>query len=227
MKITIDRYWYSFFERYYLLNSLVYNINTIYNTNDTVYPHVENVLNAFKYTKRLDIKCIIIGQDPYINEKNNIPEAMGLSFSIDKSIKVLPPTLRNIFKNLIKFGHIEKEPENGDLTRWAKQGVLLLNSSLTTIKGKSNAHASHWTYITDKIIEEISSETDNLVFILLGQKAISKEKIICKYNHHKIIKASHPSPHSYNKTSKNVEAFINVDVFGECNKFLKKNAIKW
>lgn len=227
---TITKGWYNFLIRNNLLELISDNIERIYESSDIIFPPKEKVLNAFYFSKYKHIKCVILGMDPYINEKNNIPEAMGLAFSVDPQIKVLPPSLKNIFKNLLKFNHIKEEPKNGDLTRWSKQGILLLNSSLTTIKNRTGSHMNIWTPITDSIIQELSNEKEKIVFILLGKYAIDKEKLINKNRNHKIIKATHPSPFSCDRKSKDADAFSDKDCFGECNEFLQNNnfsMIEW
>ena len=132
------------------------------------------IFNAFKYVPFDQIKCVIVGQDPYIKEN----EAMGLCFSVPKSIKC-PPSLKNIYKALTKDKKVNFQspnPVHGDLTKWAEQGVLLLNATLTVRKGVSNSHAKKygWEEFTDAVIEAISKKQEKVVFILWGAFAQKK-----------------------------------------------------
>jgi uracil-DNA glycosylase len=155
--------------------------------NNEIYPKMEDIFNALKYTSCKDTKIVIIGQDPYINPG----EAHGLSFSVQPGIKI-PPSLYNIFKELHDdLGY--DIPDNGYLVPWAKQGVLLLNSILTVRRGKSNSHANHgWEVFTDAILN-ILNKHYALVFMLWGKYAQQKARLIDHQNH-VILKAVHPSP---------------------------------
>lgn len=208
-------------------------INSFYIENNICYPNKEDVLKAFKYFPLEDTNIVIIGQDCYINSINidglEIPQANGLAFSVNKEHKI-PPSLKNIFKEMNETIKDFKYPENGDLTYLAKQGVLLLNCALTVKKGKSNSHAKIWKPVTDKIIKYISDNTCNIVFILWGNFAISKKKFIDSNKHH-IIEGVHPSPLSsrYNLKGTN-KSFFGHDYFNRSNKYLsekKKNEINW
>jgi uracil-DNA glycosylase len=203
-------------------------IKTAVKSKKAVYPYPELVFNAFNNTPFDKVKVIIIGQDPYHNSElvNNItiPQAMGMSFSVNKQLKI-PSSLLNIYKNLVKYKHIKKTPSHGDLTDWAKQGVLLMNSSLTVIKNTPNCHQKYWSGITDNIIQYLSDNKNNLVFMLWGRHAINKSKYI-DTTKHKIICSSHPSGYSYNKPMTNYDAFIETDHFGLTNKYLKRKGIK-
>jgi len=197
-----------------------------------IYPYPDLIFNAFRNIIFNNIKAVIIGQDPYHNnEMYNgiiIPQAMGLSFSIPMGIKI-PSSLQNIFKNQIKFGHISSRPNHGNLINWVNQGCLMLNTSLTVQHGHPNSHAKFWTKITDNIISKISSNCDNIVFVLWGAPALKKLDLI-DTNKHKVTISSHPSGLSYNKPLRNYESFMNTDHFGVINKHLKKvnkKLIKW
>lgn len=214
-------------------NTNIFNfIDSFYNSNVSVFPKKEDVLNTFKYFKLKDTKVIILGQDCYINSINKndeeIPQANGLAFSVNKEHKI-PPSLRNIFKEMNETIDNFKIPSDGDLTYLAKQGVLFLNCALTVEKGKSNSHALLWKPITDEIIKYISNNTENVVFILWGNFAKSK-KILINSNKHYIIEGKHPSPLSARYNKKGTElSFFGHDYFNRCNEYLKKtnHKIDW
>ena len=160
------------------------------------------------------VKVVILGQDPYHGEG----EAHGLSFSVQDGVK-LPPSLQNIFKELYNDLGI-KNGTTGDLTPWARQGVLLLNSVLTVIKDKAASHKElGWQLLTDHIIKLLNQKEEPVVFILWGNFARSKKKYITN-NKHLIIESAHPSPLSaYN-------GFFGSKPFSKANNFLKENKIK-
>ena len=172
------------YEKEYFKNLLNY-INEEYN-NKTVYPLKENIFKALEYTDYNDIKVVILGQDPYHGEG----EAQGLSFSIPNDIKITP-SLRNIFKELKNDLNIERT--NTDLSDWAKQGILLLNAILTVCKDTPLSHKDKgWEIFTDEIIKKINEREDPVIFILWGNYARSKKKLITNKNHY-IIESAHPS----------------------------------
>jgi len=179
----------------------------------TLYPNGGLIFNAFSLTPYDKVKVIILGQDPYHNPQ----QAMGLSFSVPDGIKP-PPSLANIFKELHKDIGMAI-PSSGNLTAWAKQGVLLLNAVLTV---RANEPASHakigWTKFTDDVIQILSLHKTGLVFILWGNFAHEKIKLIDS-SKHKILKAAHPSPFSaYN-------GFFGCKHFSITNEYLVKNNI--
>jgi len=181
--------------------------------NTTIYPSGSLIFNAFSLTPYEKVKVIILGQDPY----HNVNQAMGLSFSVPDGMKQ-PPSLVNIFKELHKDIGMQI-PSSGNLTAWAKQGVLLLNAVLTV---RANEPASHakigWTKFTDDVIQTLSLHKTGLVFILWGNFAQEKIKLIDS-SKHKILKAAHPSPFSaYN-------GFFGCKHFSETNEYLVKNNI--
>lgn len=179
----------------------------------TVYPSKENIFNALKLTPYANVKVVIVGQDPYHGEG----EAHGLSFSVQKGIK-LPPSLKNIYKEIYDDLNIE-EPNCGDLTKWAKEGVLLLNSSLTVIKDNPNSHQNiGWSLFTDYIIKVLNEKTEPIVFILWGNFAKGKKSLITNPKH-LIIESSHPSPFSANY------GFFGSHPFSKTNQFLEKNGL--
>lgn len=179
-----------------------------------IYPEEKNIFKAFELTSLENTKVVIIGQDPYHGKG----EAMGLSFSVPKGIKV-PPSLKNIYKELnIEYG--EKERVDGDLTHWAEQGVLLINSVLTVEKDLPASHKKiGWQTFTDTIIKEISNKKENVVFLLFGQYAESKRNLIDE-NKHLVIVTPHPSPFSARK------GFFGSNCFKKTNEYLKNNNIE-
>jgi len=187
--------------------TLLSNVNDAYQTS-TVYPKTDEVFRAFDLTPYDHVKCVILGQDPYHGEG----QANGLAFSVKPGVTV-PPSLRNIFKELHNDLGI-KAPSHGDLTLWAKQGVLLLNTTLTV---EANQPASHkhlgWDWFTDRVIETINNHPKPIVFMLWGKHAQSKKALI-DASRHLVIASSHPSPFSANRS------FFGSKPFSRCNDFL-------
>lgn len=178
-----------------------------------VYPTKRDILRALKLTDYNDVKVVILGQDPYHGEN----EANGLSFSVNEGIK-LPPSLKNIYKELYDDLGITKN--TGDLTSWANQGVLLLNSVLTVLKDTPTSHSKiGWQEYTDAIIKKLNEREKPIVFILWGNYARSKKNLITNKRHY-IIESPHPSPFSANS------GFFGSRPFSKTNEFLKKNNIK-
>jgi len=189
-----------------------------------IFPYPELIFKSMNTTSFDDIKVIIIGQDPYfkshdINGKK-IPEAMGLSFSVPKGIPI-PSSLQNIFKNQLDFKQIVEIPTFGNLQLWAIQGCLMLNSAMTVLEGKPNSHESQWVNITDYLIQYISKNTENKVFMLWGKDAYQKYHLI-DTKRHKIIVSSHPSGLSYNSPFRTYGSFKETDHFGIANNYLAK-----
>lgn len=172
-------------------------------------PKRSQIFKCFKYFELTDTRVVILGQDPYPNVEN----AMGLSFSTNGKI---PPSLKNIFNEL--YDDLKIENKNGDLTNWAKQNILLMNTSLTTIPGSSNVHSLLWKDLTDNIIKEISKQTSKVVFILMGNYAKEKVKLIDTTKHY-IIQTSHPSPMCS-------IPFKGCKIFSKTNKYLEDNKFK-
>lgn len=153
----------------------------------TIFPKQEYVFNAFQLCPLANVKVVILGQDPYFNDN----QAHGLSFSVLADEK-LPPSLKNMYKELASDLTIIRQ--TGDLTHWAKQGVLLLNAVLTVEKGKPNSHANcGWERFTDAVIQYVNDTQNNVVFVLWGSYAQKKETLITNETH-LILKAPHPSP---------------------------------
>ncbi len=185
-------------------------LKTEYSTR-TVYPSMYDIFNSMKYTDFDDVKVVLIGQDPYHNEG----QAMGLSFSVPKGIDV-PPSLVNIYKELNAELGIPPKTD-GDLTGWARQGVLLLNTVLTVRAHQANSHKGMgWELFTDSIIKKISALKQNVVFLLWGANARSKKALIDQTKH-LILECAHPSPLSaYN-------GFFGCGHFIKTNEYLIKH----
>ncbi len=204
-------------------------LNKITNSVAT-YPPKNLIFNAFKQTSFDSVKVVILGQDPYHNEN----EAMGLAFSVPNGVKI-PPSLKNIFKEINSDLNITP-PLNGDLTRWANEGVLLLNSVLTVSKNAPSSHAKiGWQSFSDKIIYELAKRKSGLVFMLWGNYARAKKQTVLKASsdilsgdgvaasRHLILEAAHPSPLS-------AKGFLGCRHFSKCNAFLSSNntsQIRW
>jgi len=184
-----------------------------------IFPYPELVMNCFNYTLPENLKVVILGQDPYIKRIDQIPQAMGLSFSIPTGMKPFPPSLINIYENLNKFKHLMFKPSNGNLQFWANQGCLLLNTSLTVEENKPGSHTGIWKVFTNQIIESLSNKFDNLIFVLWGTHAYEKINLI-DLDKHKVIISSHPSPLSVNGPMMSYPAFKELDHFGKINKML-------
>ncbi|EEB36445.1 uracil-DNA glycosylase [Anaerococcus hydrogenalis DSM 7454] len=182
--------------------------------NYTVYPNMYDIFNALKKVSYDDVKVVILGQDPYHGQG----QAHGFSFSVKKGIKT-PPSLQNIYKEL----HSDLGlyiPNNGNLMKWANQGVLLLNSTLTVRAHQANSHKDlGWSILTDNIIKILNKRSKPIVFILWGKFAQSKEELITS-DRHLIIKSAHPSPFSAHR------GFFGSRPFSKTNEFLQKNNIK-
>ncbi len=178
------------------------------------YPKWDDIFNALKYTSYKDTKVVLIGQDPYHGQG----QAHGLSFSVKKGVS-LPPSLKNIFKELYDDLGVKNEG-CGDLTPWASEGVLLLNSILTVRKDTPASHKDlGWQLFTDHIIKLLNLKKEPVVFILWGNFAKSKKDLITN-NKHLIIESSHPSPFSARS------GFFGSKPFSKTNNFLRQNKIK-
>ena len=180
--------------------------------NQVIYPNEQEIFKAFELTPFNAVKVVIIGQDPY----HGLNQAHGLSFSVNKGIKT-PPSLQNIFKELQSdLGY--PIPSHGNLINWAKQGVLLLNATLTVIEGKPGSHQKKgWEIFTDAVIKLISEEKENVVFLLWGNYAKSKAPLI-NASKHLILEAAHPSPLARG-------AFFGSKHFSKCNAYLSSKNI--
>lgn len=190
-----------------------------YSAGKTIYPKGSQMFNAFNLTPLSEVKVVILGQDPY----HGPGQAMGLSFSVPKIIPK-PPSLNNILKEMADdIGTVPSR--HGDLTHWAKQGVLLLNASLTVEEGNAGSHQGKgWEQFTDAVIDVINKQTEHTVFILWGSKAKLKGKFI-DTDKHLILSAVHPSPLAANRGG-----FFGTKPFSKANEYLiqhGKSAIDW
>lgn len=180
--------------------------------NKICYPKYSDVFNAFRFTDYDDVKVVILGQDPYHGEG----EAHGLSFSVHDDVR-RPPSLNNILKEL--YNDVGVIRNGNELTDWAKQGVLLLNSVLTVVKDTPLSHKGKgWEIFTDNVIRYLNDREKPIVFILWGSYARSKKELITNKNHF-IIESAHPSPLSASR------GFFGSRPFSRTNAFLEKNGI--
>jgi len=179
----------------------------------TIYPDKHSIFNALHYTDYNDVKAVILGQDPY----HGPGQAHGLCFSVKPGIAP-PPSLVNIYRELSHdLGY--EIPNHGYLEKWAREGVLMLNTVLTVRAGLANSHKNKgWEIFTDRIIQLLNEREKPMVFILWGSQAISKEKMIDNGRHH-IIKSPHPSPLAAYR------GFFDSKPFSGTNEFLKSNAM--
>ena len=179
-----------------------------------IYPPMNDIYNALRYTSIADTKVVILGQDPY----HGAGQAHGLCFSVKEGVKP-PPSLQNIFKEL------ESElgmptPKSGELTGWARQGVLLLNTTLTVREGMPQSHKGRgWEKLTDRMISIINEKSDPVVFMLWGGNARAKKSLITN-KHHLILECAHPSPLSA------YAGFFGCNHFIKANEFLVSNGKK-
>lgn len=191
--------------------------------NSSVFPEGKNIFNAFNCTPFNKVKVVIIGQDPYHSyetiDNKIVPHAHGLCFSIPEKAKKIPPSLKNIFKEINQDLGFEI-PDHGNLTSWAQQGVFLLNATLTVRVHEAGSHQKKgWETFTDSVIKKLSDEKNRLIFLLWGKFAQNKEELI-DTNKHFILKAAHPSPFSaYN-------GFFGCKHFSKTNEILSNNGQK-
>lgn len=220
MEVEIQKDWKVLlkdeFEKEYF-HDLVKFLKTEYQ-NKTIYPKGKNIFKAFEFTPPQDVKVVILGQDPY----HGVGQAHGLSFSVPEGIAI-PPSLRNIYKE-IKDDLNKEIPTTGNLENWAKQGVLLLNATLTVEASKAGSHQNKgWETFTDAVIKQLSENNKNIVFMLWGNYAKNKGQIISNENH-LILQAAHPSPFAAHR------GFFGCKHFSKANYYLKtqnKSPIEW
>lgn len=179
-----------------------------------IYPHIDDIFNALKMTSFEETRVVIIGQDPYHGEG----QAHGLCFSVKEGVTP-PPSLKNIFKE--QLNDVGRPiTKNGDLTSWAKQGVLLLNTVLTVREANPNSHKGKgWENFTDRIIFELNKKATPVVFLLWGANAQKKAEAITNPNHYKLMTV-HPSPLSASR------GFMGCRHFSKTNEILKQNGLK-
>jgi uracil-DNA glycosylase len=217
MEVKIEASWKevlsNVFKSSYFLQTAAH-IKTELATGAKIFPAGNNIFNAFNQTSFGNVKVVILGQDPY----HGSGQAMGLSFSVPEGIKP-PPSLVNIFKEL-KSDIGLPIPTSGDLTPWAKQGVLLLNAVLTVREDEPASHAKiGWMHFTDAVIRKISDEKKGVVFLLWGKFAEQKQTLIDETKHF-VLKAAHPSPFSADK------GFFGCKHFSKTNELLAKQGLQ-
>lgn len=201
------------FKKDYFLG-IVELLKNVIESKQVIYPPGPLMFNAFNSTDLKNVKVVIIGQDPY----HGANQAHGLSFSVQKGIKP-PPSLVNIYKEIEADLGIKMPRNYGDLTQWAKQGVLLLNASLTVRANQPNSHAGiGWQIFTDAVINILNTEKKNIVFLLWGNFAKEKGAHIDEGRHF-VLKAMHPSPFAADK------GFFGCRHFSKTNEYLVKNGI--
>ncbi|TDB61008.1 uracil-DNA glycosylase [Photorhabdus khanii] len=197
----------------YFLDTLAY-VAKERQAGKTIYPPQQDVFNAFRYTELADIKVVILGQDPYHGPN----QAHGLSFSVQPGIPA-PPSLVNMYKELVSDIPGFQNPNHGCLISWAKQGVLLLNTVLTVERGNAHSHANlGWETFTDKVIAAINEHRSGVVFLLWGSHAQKKGNFIDTNKHH-VLKAPHPSPLSAHR------GFFGCKHFSKANELLEKQGM--
>ena len=215
MKNVIKNDWDNILSEEYEKNyfkELVNFVNLEYK-NKIIFPEKKNIFKAMELTNFENCKVVILGQDPY----HGIGEAQGLAFSVPNDIS-MPPSLRNIFKEL--YDDLGIKRHNTDLSDWASQGVLLLNTVLTVEKDKAFSHKGKgWEQFTDEVIKKFNKSDKPIVFLLWGASARSKKELITN-NKHMILESAHPSPLSASR------GFFGSKPFSKINKFLKENNIK-
>ena len=217
----LDDDWQIFFKRddiYQKLSDLFKILGDDYdkfNEHLSIYPSPGLLFTAFKDLNPKEIKVVILGQDPY----HQPGQAMGLSFSVPDDIKV-PPSLVNIYKELLSDIEGFNIPYSGDLTAWKNENILLLNSSLTVLESKPMRHMKYWKPITDLLIEYISDIKKVKIFMLWGNSSKSKKEFIKNNNFNYILDSNHPSPLSANRGG-----WFGCKHFSKCNIILQKNNI--
>lgn len=178
-----------------------------------IYPPMQDIFNALRYTSYSDVKAVLLGQDPY----HGPGQAHGLCFSVRPGVAP-PPSLQNIFKELQSDMGLPA-PHSGCLIPWAKEGVLMLNTTLTVRRGQANSHSKiGWTKFTDAIIQKLNDHEQPIVFLLWGSNARSKKALITNPNH-LILETVHPSPLSAH------QGFFGSRHFSQCNEFLMAHGI--
>lgn len=217
MSVQLEQSWKEVlideFEKDYMKNLKIY-LKQQQHEGRKIFPPNQLIFNAFNHTPFNQVKVVILGQDPYHNDG----QAHGLSFSVQKGVAI-PPSLKNIFKELVDEIPDFKTPMHGDLTPWADQGVLLLNATLTVEAHQPASHQKRgWEIFTDKAISELSSRRSGVVFLLWGRFAQDKAALIDKNKHH-ILTAAHPSPFSANN------GFFGCRHFAKTNEILQQQGL--
>jgi len=218
MNVPIEKSWRDIldneFDKEYFV-ALITKVRKTYNAEDPrVFPPEELIFNAFEHCHFNDVRVVILGQDPY----HGYGQAHGLSFSVPEDTRI-PPSLQNIYKE-IATDMDTNIPQSGNLERWANQGALLLNSTLTVEESNAGSHQGlGWEQFTDAVIQKISDEKDHVVFLLWGKYAQEKGKNI-DTKKHLVLTSPHPSPFSAHK------GFFGCRHFSKTNEYLEKNGRK-
>lgn len=223
MEINIEKSWKNVlndeFEKPYFQHLISQVKSAYHNHPNAIFPKGSQIFRAFDLCPIGEVRVVILGQDPYPTRGH----AHGLCFSVESNVRPLPKSLQNIFKEMKEDLGVEI-PVHGDLSHWANQGVLLLNSVLTVQEGLANSHKDYgWQIFTDKVIQTVSDKCENVVFILWGASAISKTVLIDQ-SRHKILSSVHPSPLSAHR------GFFGSKPFSSTNAYLKlvgKREINW
>jgi len=222
--LNIPFHWLNIFQ-YCIYDKRIKNIEDIINngikSNKMIFPFPDLIFRTFMLLHPNNLKVVIIGQDPYIEWYDDVPEATGISFSTPIGIKK-PSSVNNIHLNLLKYNHIKKIPKYGNLEKWNINGCLMLNSALTVFRSDKRSHYDEWEWFTDIIIQKISEKFNKLILVLWGGDALRKVNII-DINKHNIIVSSHPSGLSCDRPLRNFPAFSESDHFGKINEILIKN----
>lgn len=193
---------------------IIQQVNTERRSGQIIYPPAPDVFNAFRYTEFNQVKVVIIGQDPYHNEN----QAHGLAFSVQQGVEI-PPSLKNIYKELASDIDGFQIPHHGCLKKWADEGVLLLNTVLTVKAHLAHSHKDiGWETFTDKVIEVLNQHRENLVFLLWGNPAQKKGSKIDTARH-LVLKAAHPSPLSAHR------GFFGCRHFSQTNQYLRQKGM--
>lgn len=211
MSVNLEKGWLEVlegeFEKTYMKNLKAF-LQTEKQNGVTVYPKGADIFNAFNHTPFEKVKVVILGQDPY----HGTGQAHGLSFSVQKGVAI-PPSLKNIYKELEADIPGFRTPAHGNLTKWADEGVLLLNATLTVRAHEAGSHQGKgWEIFTDTVISKLSAQREGIVFLLWGRYAQNKAELIDQQKH-TVLKAAHPSPFS-----------VHNGFFG-CRHFSKANAV--
>lgn len=206
------------------LESILEQVNKDIDSNKVIFPLPKDIFRTLFYFGPQDTKLVLLGQDPYINSETHqnqkVPQACGMSFGVPKVHKKIPRSLNNIFKEIKSCYPNSIVPTHGFLKRWVrKENILLLNSALTVLEGKSNSHQHLWSGFTDKLIQYISNQSPHTVFLLMGNFAIGKSKLIDS-SKHKLFTTIHPSPLSASN------GFFGCQVFLKINEYLDTKNIK-
>lgn len=217
MDVNIEQSWKAVLQNEFEKNYFVKLTQFVHNEYSTkqVFPEAKNIFNAFELCPFDAVKVVIIGQDPY----HNVGQAHGLCFSVNDGID-FPPSLLNIFKEIERDLQIVK-PNSGNLSRWAKQGVLLLNATLTVEAHKAGSHQNKgWEQFTDAVIAALATKKEGIVYLLWGNYAQKKASIV-DVKRNLVLKSVHPSPLSAYR------GFIGCGHFSAANEYLGERKIKW